>query len=106
MLLQSYREELHLLPALPSAWPEGEVTGLRARGGYTVDLAWREGRLTGAKVVALKDRECTILQAAGRYEVRDEEGKAVDCEAEGHRVKFEAEAGKVYTVVAQISEGG
>ncbi|MEK5253736.1 glycoside hydrolase family 95 protein [Paenibacillus sp. FSL F4-0125] len=60
MLLQSHTEEIKLLPALPQSWSEGSIKGLRARGGYILDFAWKEGLVTEAVVTCTVSGPCRI----------------------------------------------
>jgi alpha-L-fucosidase 2 len=60
MLLQSHTGEIELLPALPKAWPEGKVTGLRARGNFTVDITWKAGKVTDYRIASPEPREVKV----------------------------------------------
>lgn len=61
MLLQSHGNRLHLLPALPAAWTQGSVSGLRARGNFLVDIEFDDSRLTSATITSLSGLPCSIL---------------------------------------------
>ena len=69
MLVQSHEGMLRLLPALPAAWPEGSVTGLRARGNIGVDLAWKDGRLERLTLHSPVDRMVRVLGPGGIVEL-------------------------------------
>ncbi|MBI5831736.1 MAG: glycoside hydrolase N-terminal domain-containing protein [Armatimonadetes bacterium] len=75
-LLWDHRDGLDLLPALPPTWPEGEVRGLRAVGGFEVDLAWRAGRLTSARIVAHNGGTAKVRYAGQAVEVKLGRGEA------------------------------
>jgi alpha-L-fucosidase 2 len=100
MLLHSHNGELHLLPALPSAWPTGHVTGLRGRGGYTVGTAWTDGQMDETTVRA--DRDGT-LRLRGRLftgtftlvDVADGSAPVVT-RPEADLVQFAVRAGRTY----------
>jgi alpha-L-fucosidase 2 len=75
---------LHLLPALPSAFPDGKVTGLRARGGFDVAIEWKSGKLVAARVTAKTSKPLKIRYA-------------------GKEVELQAAAGKTYTLGPELS---
>jgi alpha-L-fucosidase 2 len=77
MLVQSDDQEVTLLPALPRAWPEGQARGLRARGGLTVNMAWRSGALLEASVTGDFARAVTVRNGGRQTQIRLAPGRAI-----------------------------
>jgi alpha-L-fucosidase 2 len=67
MLLQSHRGMIELLPALPAAWPDGSVEGLRARGGFTLAISWRSNQVSSALIHSNLGGVCSV---AGAWQVK------------------------------------
>lgn len=100
MLLQSHGGELALLPALPKAWAEGKISGLRARGGYEVDLEWKQGVLTQAVIRA--KHTGTVRIYAGLKLQAQSEGQPVAAAYQGGLMELPVEAGAVYVLTPSV----
>ncbi|MEV0998693.1 glycoside hydrolase N-terminal domain-containing protein [Nonomuraea sp. NPDC050202] len=100
MLLQSQHDVVHVLPALPSTWRDGSVTGLRARGDVTVDAAWKDGAPDTITVRPGSSGPIKVRSSfvAGRYRVHDEQGHEIAPRRDGDTLSWNARAGKAYTI--------
>jgi alpha-L-fucosidase 2 len=76
MVLQSQNDEIQFLPALPKAWPTGSFKGLRARGGFEVDLAWEDGKLTSAVVRSVTGKVAHLRYGAVKKDLELQPGQS------------------------------
>jgi len=99
MLLQSHLGQLHLLPALPDAWTSGEIKGLKARGAFTVDLSWKDGKLATATIKSATGGSCTLRTK----EAVLVKGSKISFIKDGtyYITKFQTKAGGIYQVLAR-----
>ena len=75
MLMQSTEESIRLAPALPKAWSRGKISGIRARGGFEVELEWSENRLQRSTIKALKDARTTVIHGQRELPLRLKAGE-------------------------------
>jgi len=78
MLIQSHTKLIELLPALPSAWAEGKVSGLKARGNFEVDLNWKGQSLTGGKLTSHSGGECVLKYQGKEVKLSTQKGETYD----------------------------
>jgi len=97
MLLQSHAGEIHTLPALPEAWDTGHVKGLRARGGFEVDIEWKDGKLSQAQLLSTLGNDCWFRTSEHVNVTCD--GERIKFSQSRHVVNFHTEAGKKYVIV-------
>ncbi len=76
MLVQSHTGQIHLLPALPRAWPTGKVSGLCARGGFEVEMSWDNGRLTKAVIHSKSGLPCRVVCGDQTWDLTTAPGKS------------------------------
>ena len=78
MMLQNTVKGVHLLPALPSAWDDGHFKGLKAKGGFTFDVTWKDGKMVEGRVYSAAGQECRMyLPDAKLVEVKKSKGGKV-----------------------------
>ena len=95
-LVQSVAGEIVLLPALPEEWSEGYVKGLRAKGGFGVDIEWSGGKLVKAEITSDHGGECRIRTNCVASVVCD--GESVSSRIEDGAMVFDTTAGHTYTI--------
>jgi alpha-L-fucosidase 2 len=98
MLLQSHLNEIHLLPALPTEWAEGSISGLKARGNFQIDITWANHKLTKAAILSMNGGLCKIRSS----QALKINGKSLNSQKSnlGYITRFPTQKGKIYLITS------
>ena len=99
MLLQSHLKEIVLLPALPKAWKDGTVKGLKARGAFEIGIKWDDNHLVSATIKSLKGGRC-VVRTATKIKVNNIDAAPVKDSGQ-YILTFDTEKGKTYFLTAK-----
>jgi len=93
MLLQSQNNEIHLLPALPEKWPQGAISGLKARGNILVNISWQAGKLANAHLLSASTQMLNVRAASlnKSSQIIDDNGNAIVSHVNNNVIRFRAE---------------
>jgi len=98
MLMQSQNKEIHLLPALPDEWTDGEIKGITAKGNFTLDIKWNDGKMTQATIMSNHGGKCSVRAAVPfmieKLNIKSEKSSI------GYSAVFETKKGISYLVVS------
>jgi len=98
MLMQSQNKEIHLLPALPDSWNEGEIKGITAKGNFIVDIKWIDGTMSNTKILSNNGETCSVRSAepfiVEKLNIKSEKSSI------GYTAVFETQKGMFYSIIA------
>jgi alpha-L-fucosidase 2 len=97
MLLQSHKGTIRLLPALPKSWSKGRICGLRARGGFNVDIEWSGGRAVSAAIHSIAGQKCRLVCTdAAKAEIAEDGKKISFVTLRDDEIEFDTSQGGIY----------
>lgn len=96
MLMQSQNKEIHLLPALPDAWTDGEIKGITAKGSFILDIKWNNGKMSNTRILSNNGGTCSVRSQEPfiieKLNIKSEKSSI------GYTAVFETQKGMTYTI--------
>ena len=98
MIIQSHEGVIELLPAVPNAWSSGEFEGVCVRGGFELNIAWKDKKITSLEIKSKAGKTCKIL-AQGNFKVMNDKTEIKTKRNKDGSLQFETTEGKTYQLI-------